>query len=250
MPFSGQALRDAKDQRSDDAPPDGRYDVELVESRIVQANSDGRSWLILTWRVLAGAQRDEQWDSLHTIDQYDRNGDPNPGLGITVQSLDAMGVDLDNVDGDVDLQRALRAMYGRGFDVEVKRKPPYTNTYVRGVMVGVGVNATQQGESPPSTGYGHPPDKSSTPETIASSSQGANAILGGDVPERAPSLREQAAAAQSPQRTGESDVTPRGATDAFKTGEPQTQGDDVPWETHEPPKRGDPNPETGEPFLY
>jgi hypothetical protein len=213
MPFDAQAFRQAAAQARDEAPPDGRYDAELIDSRIVTANSDGRAWLVLSWKALSGAQRDECWDSLHTIDQYDKQGEPNMGLSITVQTLEAMGIDTQQIRDDVTLSAAVKALHEHGFDVEIKRRPPFTNTYVKGALQHVA--ASLPGSGGGDAIYGEwPTRQQSAPSTG--------------------SLAEQAADATSPVYTGVSDVTPPGVvvSPAGKT------------------QRGDIDPDTGEPFLF
>lgn len=227
MPFNAEAFRAA--ERGGDAPPDGHYDAELIDSTIITANADGRQWIKLTWKVLAGAQRDECWESWHSIDQYDKNGEPSQALGITVGTLRTMGVDVDSVRDEHDLLSAARDLQGHGFDVEIKRKGIFVNTNVSHVLEHVA-------PSLPSTGNGPAPSSSS------SSRAPSNAIYGDDVqqpaqPAQQSSLGEQARTNAEPQPTGRSDVTPPDAEREYA-------------QPDKSPQRGDIDPETGEPFPF
>lgn len=226
MPFDPDAFRSAAASSNDEAPPDAHYDAELIDSTIVTANADGRQWLKLTWKVLAGAQRDESWASLHTIDAYKQDGETNPGLGYTIDSLRKMGVTrVDEprdsplaINDDDDLRAAVREFHGRGFDVEVKRSGRFVNTYPSHPLDVVA-------PSLPGTGGGGGAARPS-----------GNAIYGSDGPaqQSQATLSEQAQQSREPVHVGGSDVTPEGAAD----------------ELRQPYKKGDVNPDTGEPFQF
>src|SRR4051794_21667148 len=121
MPFNPQAFKDAASQSRGGEPPDGVYDVEFIDSNTFNASTDGRAWLRLWWKVISGAQRDESWSSQQSIDQYDKNGDPNAALSYTTDLLGTMGVEFEQMHSEEDLRIALRKMHGRAYEVEVKR---------------------------------------------------------------------------------------------------------------------------------
>lgn len=225
MPFDPDAFHSAAAARQDEAPPDGHYDAELIDSTIITANADGRQSLKLTWKVIAGAQRDESWSSLHSIEQYNRDGEPSQALAITIDTLRRMGVtavDLPREDprainsGD-DLRRETRQLHGHGFDVEIKRSGQWVNTNPSHAL-------DYAAPSLPGSG---------------SSRQPQSAVYGGDGPaqQQQATLAQQAQQNVEPQYTGTSDVTPPDAAKEY-----------VPAER--PPQRGDIDPETGEPFPF
>jgi hypothetical protein len=134
MPFDPQAFATAG--RQDEAPPDATYEVELIAATIITANADGRQWAKLSWKVLAGPQRDESWDSLHGLDRYNSSGELSPQLDFTKDTLERIGVDTTAVASEDDLVAAMRACVGRAYNVEVKRSGGFTNSYVRGHVLG------------------------------------------------------------------------------------------------------------------
>jgi hypothetical protein len=142
MPFNAADMYAEATARRDDAPPDGFYDVDLIDSTIITANATGRQSLKLTWKVLTGAQRDESWSTLHTLERYRTDGELSGGLGVTTDMLRKMGLtQLDEPsespnalrNGD-DLRAAVRQLHGRSYHVEVKRSGQWTNTNVRGTL--------------------------------------------------------------------------------------------------------------------
>jgi hypothetical protein len=212
MPFDASAWRQAAEGANDgDAPPDAEYDAELVASKIATKQEDGRQWVVLTWRVLSGRERDSEWSSMHTIDGYRPDGEHNPGLAYTIQSLAAMGVQVDELQSSRDVEDAVTALRGSAFAVQVKRSGSFVNTYPKRVL-------TQVAESlPGSGGDAAPPARTST-----------NAIYGDEpAPLEHQSTPAEFAGRTMVERVGGSDVTPPA------------------------PKRGDPNPdEGGDPFLF
>src|SRR4051812_31296725 len=94
MPFDADLWAETADSRgaAEEAPPDDTYDVEVVKTKIANRARDGAQWVVFRWRVLAGRHRDSEWESMHTLDGRKPDGEPNPGLGYTIESLDKMGV--------------------------------------------------------------------------------------------------------------------------------------------------------------
>jgi hypothetical protein len=244
MGFDATAWKETAEGRGagEEAPPDDTYDAELVKSKIATRERDGAQWLVLRWRVISGRHRDDEWESMHTIDGYKPDGETNPGLAYTIESLALMGVTVAELNRLEDLEAAAEGLEGGAFAVQVKRSGSFTNTYPRRVL-------EQAAPSLPGSGgaYGQaPPAQSST-----------NAIYGGDAPTPAPrderlvsqTTRDELSGRQ-PERTGVSDVPSN--PDDFKHPEADpTANDDVPWdEPEQPPKRGDVNPDTGKPFEF
>lgn len=220
MPFDAQAFQTAANT-SDDAPPDGEYDAELIDTTVVTANADGRQWAKLTWKALAGAQRDESWTSLHSLDAYRQDGEPNPGLKFTVQTLQRLTIDTSKIRSDEsgmdDLLAAMREVRGNAYRVAVKRNGQFTNTYVNDWLANAAASLPGTGEG----GEARPAQ---------------NAIFGADGPAQ-PQQRSLSDAAAGFEHVGGSDVTPPGAADELAV-------------KAAPPKKGDIDPETGEPFPF
>lgn len=229
MPFDPDGwLSAVEETKSDEAPPDALYEVELVDTDIATRNSDGVQWITLAWKVIAGAQRDARWTSWHTLERFKADGDRNPGLGFTVQALRTMGLDVDNTryGSEHELRSALATLEQSGYTVEVKRSGTFTNTYVKGKLDNV---------APPSaTTYGQEPARAAE-STPGARSTGASAIYQGDGPEaqNGPTLADEGRAAVDPTPTGESDVPGAGAGDFVH-----------------PPQKGEIDPETGEPIPF
>jgi hypothetical protein len=219
MPFNPNAWKQASEGTRDaEAPPDGEYDVELYDSTIITARADGRQWIKLTWTALAGAQRDRTWSSLHTIDHLTRDGELNTGLGITIESLEKMyGGKLPVVNSEDELRDLVAGLENRPYVIEVKRNGNFTNAYVR--------RRLEQAEPslPGTGGYGSAP-----------SNGPGNAVYAGDV--IAAQTTPAELAGRMPERTGESDVTKREDVAAFTPSAPV--------------KKGDIDPETGEPIPF
>lgn len=244
MGFDANAWRQAvSDRGGTEAPPDAEYDVELVDSKIATRERDGAQWVVLRWRVLSGRERDHEWESMHTIDATKPDGEPNPGLGYTIESLEKMGVDVMDLDTVDDLQAAAQSLEGGTYAVEVKRSGSFINTYPRRVLEQVAASLPGSGGA-----YGQAP--ASAPAS-AIYGEGDAPTPSGFVPARDEQLASQTTRAEmsgrQPERTGESDVTPALAAGEFSH---PPADDDVPWTGESPPKRDDVNPATGEPFGF
>lgn len=199
MGFDQQAWKQAASGAdSGEAPPDDTYDAELAGSKIATRDRDGAQWLVLSWRVLSGRERDSEWESMHTLDGYRPDGEPNAGLPFTIQALTRMGVDANELRTADELDDAVHALMGDSFSVEVKRSSGYVNTYP---------------QRPLDAGAGHEP--MARDERLASQTT---------LPEMS---------GRQPERTGESDVTPASALTPTKIepppweveGRPPKQGD-------------------------
>jgi hypothetical protein len=134
MPFNPDAWRKAADERESAGPPDGRYDLELADSATITSNKDGRLWLKLTWNVLGGEHRDELFTTMHSINQYDRDGNPSQALGITIGMIESMGVNARELYSERELRDAMEALRGDYFDVNVKHSGQFTNVNVNGPL--------------------------------------------------------------------------------------------------------------------
>ena len=227
MPFSSQGFADAiAESQTGDSPPDAIYDAELVASDIATRRSDGAQWVKFTWKVVSGAHRDAQWDSLHTLERFKPDGDRNPGLVFTVNTLRSMGLDVENTHygSDVELKRALVELEGHGYSVEIKTNGQFTNTYVKDRLASYVPSLPGSGTPQ----YGQPRNGPT------------NAIMGhdGGGTSAPPQTLAQAGAPErrDVERTGESDVT--------------TPADVAAFDRSTAPKRGDVDPETGEEIPF
>lgn len=234
MPFDPTAWQQAAEGTRDlEAPPDNEYEAELVDKAVITARADGRQSIKLTWRVLAGPQRDAQWSTLYSLEQYNRDGEPSPALSITVQNLKRMGLETEGITDADELDEALAPLVGRAFTVRVKRSGSFTNTDPQAPLD----NAQP---SLAGTGYGEAPRNGPTSAIIGDDRGGLSAPAAGI------GLDTRAGLRRDTERTGESDV-PAPEAGEFQ---PPAAGDDVPWEGDEPPKQGDTNPATGKPFEW
>lgn len=233
MGFDATAWQQAAAGANEEAPPDAEYDVELIDTKIATRERDGAQWVVLRWHVLSGRERDTEWESMHTIDGYKPDGEANPGLPFTIQSLAMMGVGVNDLNTTADLRAAVEALEGGAFAVQVKRSGSFTNTYPQRALAAVAASL-------PGTGSYEPPAPTSS-----------NAIYGADPPPITHQTTPAEVSGKAPlERTGESDVTPAGATAEFK---PESAGDesDLPWNQRQepPPQKGDPG-DSGDPMLY
>jgi hypothetical protein len=228
MGFDSRGFAEAVDEsRTDEAPPDAIYEAELAESSIITRRSDGAQWLKFTWKVIAGAQRDARWESLHTLERFKPDGERNPGLVFTVNALRAMGLDVDNTSytTDSELEDAVRPLEGKGYTVEVKRSSGFVNTYVKGQLETYAPSLPASGGDTPS--YGQP-------------RQPANAIMGRDDGGTSVPPQTLAQASAPVVRDLERDPNVSDVT---------TPADVAQFETA-PPQKGDIDPETGEAIPF
>jgi hypothetical protein len=207
MPFDPTAFANAESDFNRDEPPaNGEYEVRLSDTDIISAK-DGRQFAKLTYTVLTGFARDHIWGVVHTLDAMNPQGDPNPGLAITKRTLRDLGVNVDEVQSVKDLRDELARVQGGIYLVEVSRNGQYVNTRPKRRLEGVQDQMPVNGDA---QRYGQPPPQ--------------NAILGSDFARR------------DLERTGESDITPAGATEGF--------------DRSRAPKQGEIDPETGEPIPF
>ena len=218
MPFDATAFANAESDFNRDEPPaNGEYETRLTDTDIISAK-DGRQFAKLTYTVVSGFARDHVWGVVHTLDALNAQGDPNPGLAITKRTLRDLGVNVDEVQSIRDLRQELERVQGSLYLVEVSRNGQYVNTRPKRTLEHYQETMAKTGQP-----YGQPPPQ--------------NAILRGA--EQTPAGRGMLGpdnVRRDIQRTGESDVTPAGAAEAF--------------DRSHAPKRGEVDPETGEPIPF
>lgn len=222
MGFDADAFNNANDQGGD-APPDGLYDVELYAHKFVRGRNDGRAWLLLTWVVLSGRERDRTFESWHTIDRYTKDGEDNSTAMRFTKELLAALISQPKVppvrSEDELAQTVLEPSLHKSYEVEVKHSGIFANVYVKRALATVAPSLPGTGAA-----YGQSPAASGP----------SNAIYAGDEIASQSSAAEQSR--RIPERTGESDVTKRGDAEQFaRAGAPQ---------------RGSIDPETGEEIPF
>jgi len=215
MPFDPAAFKNAEGDFAYDEPPSaGEFETRLTKSDIITANKDGRQSVKLTWTVLSGFARDHEWGSWHTLEALDRQGEPSGGLAITKRTLRDLGIDVDRVDGIVDLRRELDRVTGVDYVVETAKNGQWWNTKVLRPLEQTAMPAIPPGPRP------------------------SNAIYGSDAPE-----------AQSP--TGQGILGP---DEVRRDLQKDPNASDIPGagpgEFQHAPARGEIDPETGEPIPF
>ena len=225
MPFDPQAWAEADSGGGGEAPPDGLYEVELADAKIVTTRAD-EDKAIMTWRVISGPHRDSEWETWHTFEPKTKDGEPNPGIGYTKQMLRTMRFPVDDPSASNSLdaiKRNLAELVGKGYTIDVKRNGTFVNVYARGVLDTYAPSLPGSGGDDAPT-YGQPRQ------------QPSNAIMGHDGGGvSAPPQTLADAGRIDVERTGESDVTKPADVETF---------------THEPVQKGDIDPETGEPIPF
>jgi hypothetical protein len=234
MPFNPAALSQAATAPGYDEPPPAGHDYEsqLVSVEMFESKA-GEEFLRVKWRVLAGQHRDHEWSHVQSLEELDRNGEPNGALVITARVLDSIGVDVDSITSRSDLRRELDKYEGGSYLVEIKQNGRYVNTMPKHKLDHVQATMTTTPTTrDPGVEYRGDAGQPAYGQQRASS----NAIYQGDEPqqrdERAMSMSTQDVR-RDPVRTGESDV-------------PGANG----GEFVHPPQRGDIDPETGEPIPF
>jgi hypothetical protein len=180
MPFNPVALKEARDASGfDSPPPPNDYDAAMYKADIFESKT-GEDYLRLRYRVVgAGTYRDHEWSTIHTLEEYNRQGEPNLGLSVTAQVLEGLGIDLGGIDSKVDLRRRLDAVEGSVFRVEVKRNGQYVNTTPT-ASIETRVAQNTASAPPVQQGYGEPPAQ------MSMAPSGGNAIYQGDGPATTP----------------------------------------------------------------
>jgi hypothetical protein len=196
------------------------------QGRVATRKSDGVQWAKCSWKVIAGVHRDRQWDSMHTLDRFKPDGDRNPGLTFTVQTLRSLGFDVDDPSksSSVDaIKRTLRELEGASYSVEVKTNGSFTNTYVKERLFEPAPSLPGSAEGAPAYGQ-----QRNGP---------TNAVMGrDDGGTSAPSQSLARAAGSDIERTGGSDAT--------------TPADVAAFDRSSAPKQGDVDPETGDAIPF
>ena len=96
MPFDSTAWANAQSDFNRDEPPaPGVYTVAMIGGSTITARESGRQSAKLNWKVLDGYAKDHVWGSLHTLEPFNKEGEPSAGLGMTKQALRTLGVNVE-----------------------------------------------------------------------------------------------------------------------------------------------------------
>ena len=152
MPFDPSAWANAQSEFNRDEPPaPGVYTVVLAGGSTITARESGRQSAKLTWKVTEGFAADHVWGSLHTLEPFNKDGEPSAGLGMTKQALRTLGVDVAACKTIEALEDELARIGGTKAIVEVTQSGQWTNTNVKRLV--------EPPPGPPPSGYGKPPEE-------------------------------------------------------------------------------------------
>lgn len=131
MSFDVSAWKNTSiDNESKDPPPEGEYEV-AIDSAEFFVSKAGNPVIKLSLRVTsAGDQQGYTWDEIR--------GMGTPGqMKAAKATCSRLGIDVESIDSEEQLDAELRACIGRYYEINVKQNGDYLNAYINSQVHGV-----------------------------------------------------------------------------------------------------------------
>lgn len=130
------------------APPDGLYEVALLDAGVFTAQTNSRTTMKTGWKVIGAEHAGHEWTSIAQI----REGSQESADYFKRDAIAIAGPEVDSVKSMEDLNTLVVAQLGNYYTVEVKRTTrgdrTFENTYIKGRTDGKPPTFAVQGDIP------------------------------------------------------------------------------------------------------